>query len=97
MQLRPHQSKALLPALLAAMREERFALLQAAAGAGETVLFSELIRRCMTQYSMRAGVVAHRKILVRQARDKLRNVWPKRAGIIGMARAACRQNRKRHA
>ena len=72
MQLRPHQSKALLPALLAAMREERFALLQAAAGAGETVLFSELIRRCMTEYSMRAG-------------------------IIGMARAACRQSRKRHA
>ena len=87
MQLRPYQTEA-LTSVLSAMRDERFILLQAATGAGKTILFSELIRRCMMEYSMRIGVVAHREVLVRQARDKLLKVWPEGAGSIGMACAS---------
>lgn len=84
MRLRPYQSEA-LNSVLSAMRKERFILLQAATGAGKTILFSEIIRRCMTEYSMRVGVVAHRELLVRQARDKLMAVWPEGAGQVGIA------------
>lgn len=91
MQLRPYQSEA-LAAVLSAMRDERFILLQAATGAGKTILFSELIRRCMTEYSMRVGVIAHREVLVRQARDKLLKVWPEGRGRIGMACASAEKH-----
>lgn len=87
MQLRPYQSDA-LATVLSAMRDERFILLQAATGAGKTILFSELIRRCMEDFSMRVGVVAHREVLVRQARDKLLTVWPEGEKRIGMACAS---------
>lgn len=60
-------------------------LLQAATGAGKTIMFSELIRRFMAQYHMRVGIVAHREILVTQARDKLMQVWPQGWHQVGLA------------
>lgn len=84
MELRPYQQEA-LDTILAAMRDERFILAQAATGAGKTILFSSLIKRCMEQYQMRIGILAHREILVRQAYDKLLKVWPDGWGKIGLA------------
>lgn len=87
MQLRPYQQAA-LAAVLEAMRTERFLLVQAATGAGKTILFSALIRHCMERWNMRIGVLAHREILVRQARDKLLSVWPEGKDSIGLACAS---------
>lgn len=84
MELRPYQQEA-LSAVLAALRGERFVLLQAATGAGKTIMFSALIRHFMERYRMRIGVLAHREVLIRQARDKLLQVWPEGAPHIGLA------------
>ena len=51
MDLRPYQREA-LSNILDAIRRERFILLQAATGAGKTILFSALIRHCMESYDM---------------------------------------------
>lgn len=91
MELRPYQQTA-LDAIMQAMRKERFLLVQAATGAGKTILFSALIRHCMENFSMRIGVLAHREILIRQARDKLLSVWPEGENKIGLACASVSQD-----
>ena len=91
MDLRPYQREA-LSNILDAIRRERFILLQAATGAGKTILFSALIRHCMESYDMRIGVIAHREVLIRQAYDKLLKVWPEGAPYTGLA---CRSADKR--
>lgn len=83
MELRPYQEKA-LSQIMEAMRGERFILAQAATGAGKTILFSAIIKLCMEQYRMRIGILAHREILVRQAKDKLLKVWPGGSGKVGV-------------
>ncbi len=84
-ELRPYQIEA-LQTVMADLREERFALLQAATGAGKTIIFSELIRQWMTEYpAMRIGIAAHRQELITQARDKLVTVWPEGRRHIGLA------------
>lgn len=84
MELRPYQQAA-LSAIIEAMRTERFLLVQAATGAGKTILFSALIKYCMEQYHMRIGILAHREILVRQAYEKLLKVWPEGKDRTGLA------------
>ena len=91
MDLRPYQRED-LSNILDAIRRERFILLQAATGAGKTILFSALIRHCMESYDMRIGVIAHREVLIRQAYDKLLKVWPEGAPYTGLA---CRSADKR--
>ncbi len=82
--LRPYQEEA-LAAVVSACLEERFLLLQAATGAGKTILFSELIKRFMGEYDMRIAIVAHREVLVRQAYEKLLKVWPEAVMHVGLA------------
>ena len=83
-ELRPYQQDA-LDSVLAAVKTERSVLLQAATGAGKTILFSALVKACMERYQMRIGILAHREQLVRQARDKLLKVWPDGKDKIGIA------------
>lgn len=91
MTLRPYQQEA-FSAVLQALRQERFVLLQAATGAGKTILFSALIRHCVERWGMRVGVIAHREVLVRQAYDKLLSVWPEGMLYTGLAcRSAARK------
>jgi DNA repair protein RadD len=74
--LRPYQEAA-IEAVVAALQQERYVLLQAATGAGKTLVFCELIKRFLRDYPMmRIGVLAHRRELIIQAADKLRRVWP---------------------
>lgn len=73
--LRPYQQAA-IDTVMAAMREERFVLLQAATGAGKTIVFCELIKRLLSRYHMRIAVLAHRRELIIQAADKMKRVWP---------------------
>ena len=83
-ELRPYQQDA-LESVLASVRTDRSVLLQAATGAGKTILFSALVKACMERYQMRIGILAHREQLVRQARDKLLKVWPEGEDSIGIA------------
>jgi DNA repair protein RadD len=73
--LRPYQREA-LSALVAAAPQRQFLLLQAATGAGKTVVFCALARYYFSRWGMRTLVLAHRSILVRQAMDKLLQEWP---------------------
>lgn len=85
MELRPYQNIA-LDAVMSDLRKEPCVLLQAATGAGKTIIFSEIIRRWMTQYpALGIAVVAHRQELVAQARDKLLKVWPDGWHSLGLA------------
>lgn len=86
-QLRPYQEEA-LGTVLDACLEDRFLLLQAGTGAGKTILFSSLIKHCITTFDMRVAVIAHREILVRQAYEKLLQVWPEGRDLIGIACAS---------
>ena len=84
--LRTYQQEA-LDAIKTAFREQPNVLLQAATGAGKTILFSALIRDYLTQYPgvVRIMIAAHRQTLVQQAVDKLLKVWPEGASQIGIA------------
>lgn len=83
--LRPYQQEA-LEAVLAAFRTQANVLLQAATGAGKTIIFSELIRLFRQQWpNINILIVAHREQLVRQAYDKLLKVWPEGASQVGIA------------
>lgn len=83
--LRPYQLEA-LDKVMADLRQSPRVLLQAATGAGKTIIFSEIIRRWMTEYpAMTIAVAAHRQELVTQARDKLLSVWPEGAFQLGLA------------
>ena len=88
--LRPYQQDA-LDAILNAFKTHRSVLLEAACGAGKTILFSSIIKHFAEKYpAMRSVILAHREQLVKQARDKLLKVWPEGADRIGMAcKSAC--------
>ena len=75
-QLRDYQEE-MVAAAMAAIPTDSFILIQAATGAGKTIFFAELIKRLLTEWpQLRIGVVAHRSLLVEQAKDKLLKVWP---------------------
>lgn len=73
--LRPYQEEA-IETIMASMLQDRYMLLQAATGAGKTIIFSELIKRLLKEFRMRIAVLAHRRELIIQTADKLRKVWP---------------------
>jgi len=87
---RPYQAQA-LDDVFRAMVEEPFVLLQAATGAGKTILFSELVKQCLLRWRMRVLILAHRELLVRQSYDKLVKVWPEAAFNVGLACASAGQ------
>lgn len=87
LELRPYQQEA-LETILSDILTNQNVLLQAATGAGKTIIFSALIKYCLERYKMRIGVIAHREQLVRQARDKLVSVWPEGKKEIGIACAS---------
>lgn len=71
---------------MADLVQEPRVLLGLPVGAGKTIVFSELIKRWMTEYpAMSIAVVAHRQELITQARDKLLKVWPEGFRHIGLA------------
>ena len=72
--LRPYQSRALGTLTRRALTHQ-FLLLQAATGAGKTVMFCALARYYYHNWHMRCLILAHRAILVRQAMDKLLKGW----------------------
>jgi DNA repair protein RadD len=77
------------------MKHDRHVLLQAATGAGKTIMFSDLIRRWVSQYRMRIAIMAHRRELITQAAEKLLKVWPQ--APIGLACAGVSGNINLHA
>ena len=76
-ELRPYQREVVERVHQAFDLREGFVLIQAATGAGKTIVFCQLIRELLeeTPY-LRIGVLAHRRELVAQARDKMLSVWP---------------------
>lgn len=87
--LRPYQAEA-LQKVVEDLSHQPHVLLQASTGAGKTILFSALIKHYLEQYQgrVRILVLAHREELVRQAYDKLMQVWPEGLGKIGIACAS---------
>ena len=86
--LRAYQKEA-LSAVMKAIKTDRNVLVQAATGAGKTILFSALIKRFLkSKKDARVYVLAHREQLIWQARSKLCQVWPECEKDIGLACAS---------
>lgn len=84
-ELRPYQREA-VEAIMADLATSGRVLLQAATGAGKTIIFCEVIRRFLAaQPGLGIVVMAHRQELVTQAHDKLRAVWPASGARVGLA------------
>ena len=83
--LRPYQIEA-VDAIFREWETVDATLLVAAVGSGKTQIFSEVLDR-----KLRAGgrglVLAHRKELVEQARDRLLQFWPQWIGKVGVVMA----------
>lgn len=66
---------------------EQFVLVQAATGAGKTIIFSHLIKRLLeNEPFLRIAVIAHRRELIAQAQEKMLKVYPE--APIGIACAS---------
>lgn len=77
LRLRPYQREAVETVYKAFENRDNFALIQAATGAGKTVIFCSLIRKILQYYPYaRIAVIAHRRELIAQARDKMLKVDP---------------------
>lgn len=75
MNLRPYQEE-MVTVAMNRLRQCPSVLIQAATGAGKTVVFSEIIKRYLQQYpKMKILVLVHREVIVRQNADKLRSIW----------------------
>ena len=86
--LRAYQKEA-LSAVMASIKTNKNVLVQAATGAGKTILFSALIKQFLkSRKDARVYVLAHREQLVWQARSKLTQVWPECEKEIGLACAS---------
>lgn len=84
MTLRPYQEEA-IECLQASLQARDTALCVLPTGAGKTVVFAEVIR----QMQKKTLVLAHRKELLEQARDKITAVYPESdIGIIGYGKIA---------
>jgi len=83
---RPYQEE-MISCAVAAFRTKKTVLIQAATGAGKTIVFAELIRRFLNDFpTMKILVLVHREIIVKQNADKLRRLWP--TAPIGIACAS---------
>lgn len=92
-QLRPYQRRAVDSVKEAFDSGERFALLQAATGAGKTIIFSTLVRELIESTPfLRIAILAHRRELVAQAQEKLQAVWPQ--APIGIACSSLQSRRE---
>jgi ATP-dependent helicase IRC3 len=76
MNLRDYQNSAINTVLTSFESGEQRQLLELATGTGKTVIFSELIKQLTTRTGKKALVVAHRDLLLTQARDKLSAIAP---------------------
>jgi DNA repair protein RadD len=77
MRLRKYQNEAVETIYSAFENRENFTLIQAATGSGKTVIFCHLIRKILSECSYaRIAVIAHRRELIMQARDKMLKVDP---------------------
>jgi DNA repair protein RadD len=84
--LRPYQQDC-LDTIIKAIPLQKHILVQAATGAGKTIIFCKLIETLLTDWpQIRIGILAHRRELITQAQDKLLKVWP--AAPIGVACAS---------
>lgn len=84
--LRPYQDD-MVACAVAAFKAKKTVLIQAATGAGKTIVFADLIRRFLNDYPhLRILVLVHREIIVKQNADKLRRIWPQ--APIGIACAS---------
>jgi DNA repair protein RadD len=84
--LRPYQED-MIRTTMEAIPSDQFILIMAATGSGKTIFFSELCKRLLENWpNIRIGILAHRGILVEQARDKLLGVWS--GAQIGIACAS---------
>jgi len=87
--LRKYQQE-MIDTAFAALKQDKFVLIQGATGAGKTLVFSGLVKKLITAYpQMRIAILAHRLELVQQAKDKLLKVWP--FAPIGVACASAKE------
>jgi superfamily II DNA or RNA helicase len=84
LKLRPYQEEA-IEAIYKDWCDEQFVMVSLATGLGKTVIFSATVGRFLEDESNRkVMVVAHRKELLTQARDKMLAVVPALDGQIGI-------------
>jgi len=84
--LRPYQEEC-LNAIWGALPIDKHILVQGATGMGKTICFSELIKRLLSEWPyIKIAILAHRRELITQAKDKLVGVWP--LAPIGVACAS---------
>jgi DNA repair protein RadD len=82
--LRSYQREAVDRVKQGFSQRKGFILIQAATGAGKTIIFCTLIKELLTEAPyLRIAVLAHRRELAAQARDKLLSIWPE--APIGIA------------
>lgn len=73
--LRKYQQE-MIDTAFAALKQDKFVLIQGSTGCGKTIVFSGLVKKLITAYpTMRIAILAHRLELVQQAQDKLLKVW----------------------
>ena len=84
LKLRSYQREAVDRVKQAFDQRKGFTLIQAATGAGKTIIFCTLIKELLqTSPYLRIAVLAHRRELAAQAQDKLLSIWPE--APIGIA------------
>jgi len=72
--LRDYQEE-VIDIIMSAMPVDSEILISAATGCGKTIIFCELIKRLLSKWTIRICIVAHRRELIFQAGDKLKNIW----------------------
>lgn len=95
MELRPYQTEA-IEAIYNDWNDEQFVMVSLATGLGKTVIFSATVGRFIKDPANRkVMVVAHRKELLTQARDKMESVVPELVGEIGIYQGKTKEIDKR--
>ena len=95
MTLRPYQQEA-IDAIFTDWNADQFVMVSLATGLGKTVIFSATVGRFLEDESKRKVLVlAHRKELLTQARDKMLAVVPSLAGDIGIYQGKTKETDKR--
>tara|TARA_R110002110_G_scaffold92555_13_gene241501 strand:- start:641 stop:2320 length:1680 start_codon:yes stop_codon:yes gene_type:complete len=95
MELRPYQIEA-TEAIYNDWNEEQIVMISMATGLGKTVVFSDVVGQFIQdQNNRKVMVVAHRKELLTQARDKMYAVVPSLKGQIGIYQGKTKETDKR--
>lgn len=93
MRLRSYQQEAVDQSIRSFEKGENFVLLQAATGSGKTIIFSHLIKKMLWEGLIKnVAIVAHRRELIAQARDKMLSVDPE--ADIGLACSSLQRKRE---